>query len=38
MEAVLNIFLDEELKFTWTKALIVVAKSQVRGLTCAHTF
>jgi hypothetical protein len=38
MEAVLNIFLDEELKFTWTKASIVVAKSQGHGPTHACTF
>jgi hypothetical protein len=31
MEATLNIFLDEELGFTWTKASIVVAKSHGRG-------
>jgi hypothetical protein len=38
MEAVLNIFLDEELKFTWMKASIVVAKSQGCGPTRARTF
>ena len=38
MEAVLNIFLDEDLRFTWTKASIVVAKSQGCGPTHAHTF
>jgi hypothetical protein len=36
MEATLNIFLDEELGFTWTKASIVMAKSHGRGRTCAR--
>jgi hypothetical protein len=31
MEATLNIFLDKELGFTWTKASIVMAKSHGRG-------
>ena len=38
MEAVLNIFLDEDLRFTWTKASIVVVKSQGRGPTHVHAF
>ncbi|KAF8267264.1 hypothetical protein EI94DRAFT_1801983 [Lactarius quietus] len=37
MEAILNIFLDDELGFTWTKASIVVAKTQGNGTTHART-
>jgi hypothetical protein len=37
MEAVLNIFLDQDLEFTWTKASIIVAKTQGCGKTCAQT-
>lgn len=37
MEAVLNIFLDEDLGFTWTKASTVVAKTQGRGTTRARS-
>ncbi|KAN0140612.1 hypothetical protein V8E53_001821 [Lactarius tabidus] len=36
-EAVLNIFLDEDLGLTWTKASIIVAKSQGHGTTRART-
>ena len=38
MEAVLNIFLDEDLRFTWTKVSIMVAKTQGHGPTCARAF
>lgn len=38
MEAVLNIFLDEDLWFTWTKVSIMVAKSQGHGPTRVRAF
>ena len=34
MGAVLNVFLDKDLQFTWKTALVIVAKSQGHGTTC----
>jgi hypothetical protein len=37
MIGVLNVFLDEELGYTWTKASVIVAKSQGYGITWARS-
>ena len=37
MIGVLNVFLDEELGYTWTKASVIVAKSQGYGITQARS-
>ena len=36
MEAILNVFLDEDLQFTWKMASVIVAKSQECGTTRAQ--
>ena len=37
MEAILNVFLDEDLQFTWKMALVIVGKSQGCGTMRAQT-